>query len=232
MVGLWNVWAVRIICELRIFVIWWKLDIRNRNCCGANAGSSGGLCVEMMNCDCLDVWTLATHKMCFFFLFSLSFLFLFLSFKLHTLTTHAPYVFVCVTAIDYNNNYYNNNHAPCYNNVLATHYQIRSKHNSLNIRRRRRRRRRRLRPRRRRRPRRLHCRHPSPSESTDQCTLQSHHHRHHHANLSSNARPITDSKARHSRWCWWSLNLPQRRHSPSQMFVTIFSFLIFLYVYV
>lgn len=47
----------------------------------------------------------------FFFSFSLSFLFLFLSFKLQSLTTHAPCVFVCVSAT--NNN---NNHAPCFNN--------------------------------------------------------------------------------------------------------------------
>lgn len=41
----------------------------------------------------------------------------------------------------------------------------------------------------------------------------------------------TDSKARHSRWCWWSLNIPLRRHSPSQMFVTIFSF-VFYFPYI
>lgn len=63
---------------------------------------------------------------------------------------------------------------------------------------------------------RIECTHP----------LQTHHH--HATTTTTTSTRRTDSKASHSRWCWWSLNIPLRRHSPSQMFVTIFlSFFIF-----
>lgn len=154
-----------------------------------------------------------------FFSFSLSFLFLFLSFKFTIFNhTHAPCVHSSVY-LPINN--YNNNHAPlcsastttttscnptCCQTIIKILLDACWTLNNGSK-----------------------CTHPPLSLFSP------------YLSLSPNAPPPpptttttmrrTDSKARHSRWCWWSLNIPLRRHSPSQMFVTIFSF-VFYFPYI
>lgn len=226
-------WFTETVCLRKRWINWmcdYEMEIWNFWKCGANVGSDSGLVsiidqlielanwmdTQQLDFDALDLLLGDPLKM--FFSFSLSFLFLFLSFKFTIFNhTHAPCVLVCVSA----HQQLQQQQQPCPLCSASTTTTTTSCNPTC-----------------------CHC--PNNNKNNPRRLLNSQQRIKMHPPLSlsslllsPNAPPPpttttmrrTDSKARHSRWCWWSLNIPLRRHSPSQMFVTIFSF-VFYFPYI